>query len=77
MESLFEGEVLMTSLFDEFTHGVQGFGTPWFEPFRVMQNEKAIIWCGEFSFYVRFSRFPVLNSLSQQPTQLVAGNLWS
>jgi hypothetical protein len=42
MESIFEGEVLIASLHDEITHDIEGFGIPWFEPFRVVEHEELI-----------------------------------
>lgn len=42
VESFVEQDVLVGSLLDELTHGIEGFGVPWFEPFGVMENEEFI-----------------------------------
>jgi hypothetical protein len=42
VESIFEREVLLASLHDEFTHHIESFGIPWFEPFRVVEHEEWI-----------------------------------
>jgi hypothetical protein len=43
MESFFEGEALMASLHDEFTHDIECFGIPSFKPFRIMQDKESIL----------------------------------
>jgi hypothetical protein len=42
VEPIFEGETVIASPHDKFTHDIIGLGIPWFEPFRVVENEEVI-----------------------------------
>ena len=42
VEPIFEGETNIASPLDKFTHDIIGLGIPWFEPFRVVENEEVI-----------------------------------
>ncbi len=42
VEPIFEGEIVIASPLDKFTHDIIGLGIPWFEPFRVVENEEVI-----------------------------------
>jgi hypothetical protein len=42
VEPIFEGEIVIVSPHDKFMHDIIGLGVPWFEPFRVVENEEVI-----------------------------------
>ncbi len=42
VEPVFEGEPVIASRHDKFTHDIIGLGITWFEPFRVVENEEVI-----------------------------------